>query len=51
MKAYIDVRGPVPLYIKGMTVIELKGLNRNITVEQAEELMDMWFKQYGEEYK
>ena len=39
MKAYIDVRGAWPLYIKGMIVIELFGLNRAITVEQAEELL------------
>ncbi len=39
MKAHIDVRGPNPLYVKGMLVIELTGADRNITVQQAEALI------------
>jgi|HubBroStandDraft_2_1064218.scaffolds.fasta_scaffold271064_2 hypothetical protein len=35
MRAYIDVRGPHPWYIKGEIVIELHGFSRSITVKQA----------------
>jgi hypothetical protein len=37
--AYIDVRGPHPVYVKGMTAILLEGHARTITVEVAEDLI------------
>jgi hypothetical protein len=44
MRAYIDVRGPWPVFIYNMTVVVLTGANRNITVEQA-------IEQFGQETK
>jgi len=32
---YIDVRGPWPMYVNGMTVIALEGANRNISIKDA----------------
>jgi len=34
--AYIDVRGPWPVYVRGMKAITLEGYKRNITPEQVE---------------
>lgn len=39
MKPYIDVRGPWPVYIKGMIAITLEHCDRNITVDEAETLL------------
>jgi hypothetical protein len=37
--AYIDVRGPHPVYVKGMTAILLEGHARTISVATAEDLI------------
>lgn len=39
MNRYIDVRGPIPVYINGMVTITLDGAKRDITVEEAERLI------------
>jgi len=41
--AYIDVRGPHPVYVKGMTAILLEGHARTITVAVAEDLIKFGF--------
>jgi len=38
--AYIDVRGPHPVYVKGMTAILLEGHARTISVATAESLIE-----------
>lgn len=35
----IDVRGPWPLYIAGLTAIELRGKLRDITVAEARQAL------------
>lgn len=35
--AYIDIRPTWPTYIKGLLTVTLKGADRSITVERAEE--------------
>ena len=37
--AYIDVRGPHPVYVKGMTAILLEGHARTISIAVAEDLI------------
>ena len=37
--AYIDVRGPHPVYVKGLTAILLEGHSRTISVAVAEDLI------------
>ncbi len=39
MRAYIDVRGPVPLYVNGIVAVELPGCGRGITVAEAEAIL------------
>jgi hypothetical protein len=39
-RAYIDVRGPHPVYIKGLSGTLLEGCTRTITVEEAEALIE-----------
>ena len=41
MVDYIDVRGPWPLFVRGMIVIELTGQDRGITVEEARKLLGL----------
>ena len=36
---YVDVRGPHPVYHKGMVAIRLIDQSRGITIEQARELI------------
>jgi len=36
---YIDVRGPHPVYHKGMIVIRLIHVSRDVTVELAKQLL------------
>lgn len=37
--AHIDVRGPHPVYVKGLIAIVLEGHKRTISVETAEDLI------------
>jgi hypothetical protein len=38
--AYIDVRGPWPIFIMGMSAITLEGFDRSTTVEEVFELFN-----------
>lgn len=39
-QAYIDVRGPHPIYIKGQKAIKLVGASRSIEVAEAEAILE-----------
>jgi hypothetical protein len=39
MEERIDVRGPWPVYIKGLIVVELVGQPRTITLEEARKIV------------
>jgi hypothetical protein len=43
-QAYIDVRGPHPVYTVGQAAVKLEGQPRTITVAEAETLINGWVR-------